>query len=167
MTWKLLLGRIFNRWDGFKDSCKEEFLKSLILHCGKEVRILQGCIFKGKKNISIGDYTWVGNNCYFLAGAPIQIGNWCQIANNVIIVTVNHNINGEKYFDNTNNRPIVIGNNVWIGANAIILPGVSIGDNSVVAAGSIVTKDIPACQLFGGNPARPLKDISSFFSKNQ
>ena len=77
---------------------------------------------------------------------------------NVIIATLNHDIN-LKTRNNASPKPVKIGKNVWIGANCTILPGVTIGDNSVIGAGSVVAKSIPANSIAVGNPAKVIKQI--------
>jgi acetyltransferase-like isoleucine patch superfamily enzyme len=98
-----------------------------------------------------------------MAGAEVIIGDWCQIANNTIITTTNHLINGYYYFGNVETKKVTIGNNVWIGSNAIILPGVSIGDNSIIAAGAVVTKDVPSNKVYGGVPAKQMRELNYKF----
>ena len=92
-------------------------------------------------------------------GGEITIGDYCQIANNVIIVSTNHNIDGGLYYNNVISYNVTIGNNVWIASGAIILPGVNIGDNSVVAAGAVVTRDVPDNVVVAGVPAKIIKKI--------
>ena len=111
-------------------------------------------------NISIGD-NFVGNfNLTILDEADVVIGDNVFIGPNVSLCTVIHSLTPEE-----RNRgimraqPITIGNNVWIAANVIVLPGVSIGGGAVIGAGSVVTKDIAPYTLVAGNPARPLKSI--------
>ena len=104
--------------------------------------------------------------------AAIYVGDDTMFAPNVVITTTNHTINPElrekrmQYV-----KPVHIGKNVWIGSGAVILPGVTIGDNSVIGAGSIVTKDIPANVVAVGNPCRVLREIGErdreFFYKNE
>lgn len=137
--------------------------KSLVKYIGNKVVILSGTKIIGPNNLEIDDHTWIGHNCFIMAGADIYIGKWCQIANNVIITSTNHKINGNKYFGNVEVKEIYIGNNVWIGSNAIILPGVKIGDNCVIAAGAVVTKDVPRNKIYGGVPAKEIKDLTLIF----
>lgn len=89
--------------------------------------------------------------------AEVRIGDDCMIAPNVGIYTAGHNIGPKDRNKSGYGIPITIGNNVWIGGHCAILPGVSIGDNSV---GSIVTKDVPANTIVAGNPAKVLKQIT-------
>lgn len=135
----------------------------LLKHCGNKVFILSGTKIIGPNNVNLGDNTWIGHNSFIMAGADVIIGDWCQIANNTIITTTNHLINGSYYFGNVETKEIVIGNNVWIGSNSIILPGVTIGDNSVIAAGAVVNKAVPKNKIYGGVPAKELKDLKLNF----
>lgn len=89
-----------------------------------------------------------------------MIGKYCQIANNVIIVTTNHLLDKDLYYKNIENKDIIIGDNVWIGSGAKIMPGVKIGDNSVIGAGAVVTKDVEANVVAGGVPARVIKKLN-------
>ncbi|WP_308189864.1 DapH/DapD/GlmU-related protein [Nostoc sp. XA010] len=93
----------------------------------------------------------------FLLGG-VKIGSGTMISRNCSITTVTHSINSaDRSLGIT--KPVTIGRNVWIGTGAIILPGVTIGDYSVVGAGAVVTKSIPAMQVFVGNPAKFLKEV--------
>lgn len=89
-----------------------------------------------------------------------MIGKYCQIANNVIIVTTNHLLDKDLYYKNIENKDIIIGDNIWIGSGAKIMPGVKIGDNSVIGAGAVVTKDVEANVVAGGVPARVIKKLN-------
>lgn len=113
------------------------------------------------KNISIGDGTFLNTHIRF--GCPenqITIGNNCQIGPGVMFETTEH---GLVYVPNIGRgsytRPIVVKDNVWIGAGVIILSGVTIGEGAVIAAGAVVTKDIAPLTVAGGVPARILKEI--------
>ena len=117
-------------------------------------------MFINPSTINIGDYSMIGERCYIRGGGNIVIGKYCQIANNVIIVTTNHLYNKDLYYGNIENKDIIIGDNVWIGSGAKIMPGVKIGNNSVVSAGSVVTKDIESNVLVGGVPARVIKKLN-------
>lgn len=110
------------------------------------------------KNITLGKDVFINSGCHFQDQGGILIGDGTMIGHNVVLATINHDL------DPKNNRknhyaPITIGNHVWIGANATVLAGVSIGDWAVVGAGAVVTKDVPPKSVVGGIPARIIKMI--------
>ncbi|HDS1737806.1 MULTISPECIES: sugar O-acetyltransferase [Pseudomonas] len=106
-------------------------------------------------NITVGANTFINFNCVILDVLPVHIGADCQIAPSVQIYTADHPLDPTvRRTGLESGRPVNIGNNVWIGGGAIILPGVSIGDDAVVGAGSVVTRDVPAGAVVVGNPAR-------------
>lgn len=110
------------------------------------------------KNITIGKSCFINADCVFQDQGGIFIGDNCLIGHQVAFVTLNH---GEAPINRKDLIPkkIVVGNNVWIGAKATILPGVTIGENAIVAAGAVVTKDVPANTVVAGVPARIQKNI--------
>lgn len=108
------------------------------LHFGKRVFVNSGCKFQDQGGIYIGDDVLVGHNC--------------------TIATLNHVEDPDRRGDMTA-QPVRIGNKVWIGANATILPGVTIGDGAIIAAGAVVTKDVAPRTVVGGIPAKVLKKI--------
>lgn len=117
------------------------------------------------KNITIGKEVFINSGCHLQDQGGIEIGDSAMIGHNVVIATVNHDL------DPANNRknhyaPVKIGNHVWIGSNATILPGVTIGEWAVVAAGAVVTKDVPELTVAGGVPAKVLKTIQKNEAKN-
>ena len=119
------------------------------------------------ENISIGENTFINTNCMFLDDNQIIIGKNGLIAPYVQIYTANHplkasdrihnSIDGMRY--KTFTTPVKIGDNVWIGGNSGIMPGVTIGSNVTIGAGSVVTRDIPDNKLAFGNPSKVIKDI--------
>lgn len=110
------------------------------------------------KNIHIGENVFINACCHFQDHGGVTLGDGCQIGHNVVFATLNHGIEPEnRRF--TYPAPIVLGRNVWVGSNSTILQGVTIGDNSVVAAGAVVTRDVPADTIVGGVPARVIKHI--------
>lgn len=112
-------------------------------------------------NIEIGDDCIVNSGCVFLDEAPIKIGRHCMFAPGVKLSAVSHPIDPELRAQNLEYcDPIVIGDNVWIGAGAIVTMGVTIGDNSVIGAGSVVTKNVPANVVALGLPCKVIREIS-------
>ncbi len=113
------------------------------------------------KNIRLGQRAFINYNCVFLDCALIEIGDDLQMAPAVQLYTALHPLDAAARRSGLESaRPIRIGNDVWIGGGAIVLPGVTIGDRSVVAAGSVVTRDVPPDTLVAGNPARPLRRLA-------
>lgn len=96
---------------------------------------------------------------YIQAYNRIDIGANVLIGPRVSLISANHELHPEKRHENHRESPISIGDNVWIGANAVILPSVSIGNNSIIGAGSIVTKSFPSNVIIAGNPAKIIKQI--------
>lgn len=112
------------------------------------------------KNITLGKDVFVNSGCHFQDQGGITIGNGSLLGHNVVLATINHDLNPRNNRKN-HYAPINIGNHVWIGSNATILPGVTIGDWAVVAAGAVVTKDVPPYTVVGGVPAKVLKTIAN------
>lgn len=111
------------------------------------------------KNIVFGKNVFVNSGCCFQDQGGIVIGDETLIGHNVVLATINHGLHPKEraanYF-----APITIGKKVWIGANATIIQGVTIGDNAIVAAGAVVNKDVPDNTVVGGVPARVIKNIA-------
>ena len=103
------------------------------------------------KNITIGKDVFINSGCHFQDQGGIEIGDGALIGHNVVLATINHDLNPEENRKN-HYAPIKIGAHVWVGSNAAILPGVTIGDYAVVAAGAVVTRDVPAMTVVGGVP---------------
>ena len=110
------------------------------------------------KNIHIGKGVFINSGCKFQDQGGIYIGDNSLIGHNTVIATLNHDIN-PKFRGDTIPKTVRIGKNVWIGSGVIILPGINIGDNAVIGAGSIVTKDVPKDMIAVGNPAKVIKSI--------
>ncbi|HII4424404.1 sugar O-acetyltransferase [Clostridium perfringens] len=115
----------------------------------------------GGKNVHFGNGVYANFNLTMVDDCDIFVGNNVMFGPNVTVSAGTHPIHPELRSKQAQyNIPIHIGNNVWIGANSVILPGVNIGDNSVIGAGSIVTKDIPSNVVAVGNPCRVLREIN-------
>ena len=125
---------------------------------GTVIRPLFACDYG--YNIRLGRNAFINFNCVFLDCASIEIGDNLQMGPAVQIYTATHPLeadlrrSGLEYA-----RPVSIGHDVWIGGGAIILPGVTIGDRSVIGAGSVVVHDVPAAKVVAGNPARIIREL--------
>ncbi len=129
--------------------------KSMIM--GKPRIIGGGNIFK---NLTIGPSAFINVDCFFDLAAPISIGENVSIGPQAMIITGTHHIGDERNrCSDLEPRGIVIGDGVWLGARCIILPGISVGRGSVVAAGAVVTKDVPINTMVAGVPARVIKEL--------
>lgn len=114
----------------------------------------------GGKHVFMGNLVYANFNLTLVDDAEIRIGSHCMFGPNVTIATAGHPVEpGLRRQAIQFNMPVHIGENVWVGAGAVILPGVSIGNDSVIGAGSVVTKDIPANVVAVGNPCRVLREI--------
>jgi acetyltransferase-like isoleucine patch superfamily enzyme len=112
------------------------------------------------KNIHIGKNVFINSGCRFQDQGGIYIGDNALIGHCVVMATLNHQLDPERRADLIP-APIVLERNVWIGANATILPGVTIEENSVVAAGAVVTRDVPGNCVVGGVPAKVIRKIEA------
>lgn len=112
------------------------------------------------KNIHVGENVFINACCHFQDHGGVTLGDGCQIGHNVVFATLNHGLEPADR-GMTYPAPIVLGRNVWVGSNATILQGVTIGDNAVVAAGAVVSRDVPANTIVGGVPARIIKRIDN------
>ncbi len=123
--------------------------------------------FAERPYLRIGDDSGVGHNCSFFIGKGISIGKHCRMGINITMLdSPGHPLDPLRRLagegpDIDNVKPIFIGDNVWIGSNSVIFPGVSIGDNSVVSLGSVVMSDIPANVVVAGNPARKIMSLEA------
>ena len=145
-------GRIFNRLRLFA-------VRRIVKSCGEDVLVKSGCYFGNGKRLSIGDRSQLGQDGRL--NGSITIGKDVLMGQEVIMMATSHRYTrtdipimaqGEE-----DEKPIVIGNGVWIGTRAIILPGVEIGHDSIVGAGAVVTKSCPAYSIIGGVPAKFMK----------
>lgn len=118
------------------------------------------------KNITVGKNVFINACCHFQDQGGITLGDNCLVGHNVVFATLNHGFAPEER-QSMLPAPIVVGRNVWIGSNSTILQGVTIGDNSIIAAGSVVTKDVPANAIVAGVPARLIRSISPEEEKQQ
>lgn len=157
----------FNRTTSDESELRQKILSEMLGSVGKNCYIEPP--FHGNwggKNLFLGDNVYANFNLTVVDDVEIIVGNNVLFAPNCTLTTANHPINpdlrrkGYQYA-----KKIVIGNNVWLGSNVVVLPGVTIGDNSVIAAGSIVSRDIPANVVAMGIPCRVVREISEHDEK--
>ncbi len=139
---------------------KEKAIRELFGQVGKNPNVLPGFRCDNGLNIIVGDEFLANYNVTILDISKVIMGNNVWIGPNTLITTINHPLSPKGRRQHLGiSKPVAIGNDVWISGNCTILPGVNIGNNVVVAAGAVVTKDVPDNCVVGGVPARKLKDI--------
>lgn len=154
-----LTTKINNEFD--KDK-KEELIRSLFASTGKEPDINPNFRCEFGRNIHIGDYFYANYDCVILDGAKVKIGDYVLFGPKVGLYTSNHLTDSyEREIGGCIAKPISIGNHCWLGASVIVLPGVKIGDNTIIGAGSVVTHDIPSDVIAVGNPCKVLRKITN------
>ncbi|MEG1427615.1 MAG: DapH/DapD/GlmU-related protein, partial [Oscillospiraceae bacterium] len=151
----------FNRLRPGEDEKKQAMIEEIFGSVGKNVWIEPPLILAFGKTVTIGEGTYINSNLTLVDDYKITIGKDVLFAPNVTISTTGHPVHyqlrphGEMY-----SFAVTIGDHVWIGSNTVICPGVTIGENSVIGAGSIVVKDIPANTIAVGNPCKVLREIT-------
>lgn len=140
---------------------RKELIKKIIKNSKKNITVEPNFWCDYGYNIELGEDFYANHNLTILDGAKVKFGNNIFIGPNCSFYTAGHPIDvkqrnaGLEYA-----HPITVGDNVWFGGNVVVLPGVSIGSNSVIGAGSVVTKDIPANVIAVGNPCKVIKNIA-------
>lgn len=142
------------------DPRKKDVLNLILNASCEHIEVLSPVTFDYGKNTTFGENVFVNINCYFMDGAKITIGNNCFIGPSCGFYTANHPLDPDKRNQGFEQAlSIKVKDNCWIGANVSIMPGVTIGENSVIAAGAVVTKDVPDNCLVAGVPAKIIKFI--------
>jgi galactoside O-acetyltransferase len=150
----------FNQTRPSEATRREKILKSLLAECGEDCYVEPPLRANWGSNTHFGNAVYANFNLTLVDDAPIYVGNDVMFGPNVTIATAGHPIN--PYLRRKKmqfNLSVTIKNNVWIGAQSVVLPGVTIGENSVIGAGSVVTKDIPDNVVAVGNPCKVLREI--------
>lgn len=150
----------YNRLGPQNPGAAAPLLAELLGSIGEQTIIRPPLYVDYGKYITVGARTFINYNFTALDVAPITIGDDVQIGPNVQLLTPTHPLAADPRRDKLEAaKPISIGNNVWLGGGVIVLPGVSIGENTVVGAGAVVTRDLPANVVAVGNPARVVRDL--------
>lgn len=141
---------------------REEILREALGTYGENLYVIPPIYANcGLSNVHVGKNVVINFNCVFVDDGEIFIGDDCMIGPGCNIVTAIHPISPRlRRHKLQYNKPVHIGNNVWVGAGVTVLPGITVGDNSIVGAGSVVTKDVPANAIYAGNPARIIRMIT-------
>jgi acetyltransferase-like isoleucine patch superfamily enzyme len=130
-------------------------------HMGNGSEIMRGTIIHGSNMLTIGDRVKIGEYCHIWANEGLSVGNDSLIAAHCTLTTLTHDPDAALYNKSLISKPIVIGQNVWMGYGVRVLPGINIGDNSIIAAGSVITKNIPNNCLVAGVPAKVIRFLSN------
>ena len=155
------LFRAYNRTGDEETALRRELMEKLFASVGSNVWIEPDFRCEFGKNITIADNVYINFGCIILDCAAVSIGENALLGPNVGIYPVNHALDAEERArGGCRGKPVHIGKNVWLGGDVKILSGVSVGDNAVVGAGSVVTRDIPAGVVAAGNPCRILRAIT-------
>lgn len=155
-----LLLKEFNDSKEDEPGKRENILKKLIPHAGADLWLQPPFYCDYGYNIIIGDNVFFNFNCVVLDVMPVKIGSRTMLGPNVQLYTATHPMNfKERALGLELAKPITIGEDVWIGGSVVICPGVSIGDRSVIGAGSVVTKDIPPDVFAAGNPCKVIRKL--------
>src|SRR5690625_781077 len=152
--------RIYNQTSENEQEKRVKLIKELLGSTGENISMEPNIRFDYGYNTYVGENFYANFDCTILDVCEVRFGDNCLLAPGVQIYTATHPLNpternsGKEYA-----KPITFGNNVWIGGSAIINPGVTVGDNVVIASGAVVTKDVQDNVVVGGNPAQVIKQI--------
>ncbi|AQT67605.1 Maltose O-acetyltransferase [Anaerohalosphaera lusitana] len=139
---------------------RTKILTELLGECGQDVWVESPFYCDYGYNIILGDGVFINFNCTILDSMEIRIGDGTLIGPGVHIYSATHPTDPKVRAKGLENaKPVTIGSNIWIGGGVIVCPGVRIGDNTTIGAGSVVTKDIPANVVAAGNPCRVIREI--------
>lgn len=154
------LGRMYNATTEEEPERRAVLLHEILGSCGKGAYIEPPFRFDYGRNIHLGDNFYANYDCVILDVCEVRIGNNCMLGPRVTITAATHPLDSATRISGVESgKPVTIGDNVWIGAHAVINPGVTIGNNVVVASGAVVTRNVPDNVLVAGVPAEVKKHI--------
>lgn len=155
------LFRKYNKTEDEEVELRNQIMNDLFKHVGKDVWIEPDFRCEFGKNITIEDNVYINFGCVILDCAEVTIGANTLLGPNIGLYPVNHAIDAEeRIHGGCIGKPIHIGKNVWFGGDVKVLAGVTIGDNTIIGTGSIVTKDIPSNVIAVGNPCKVIREIT-------
>ncbi|MCK1564122.1 acyltransferase [Bradyrhizobium sp. 173] len=161
--WSRLLGAVYRPVLVTFDSAVFKYWQIRLGSVGPDTRIYPTVRIYRPSSVHVGANSVLNDFVHIWGAEGVYIGNNTLIASHTVITSQTHDVNalasGKLYRETNTGGPITIGNNVWIGSNAVILPGVTVGDGSIVGAGAVVTRDIAAGTLVMGIPARVVRHL--------
>ena len=159
MLWRIYHFYHYGLGERIRKKIKLLFWKQYLKSVGKSVTIHPTVLIRGAENIQIGDNSNINHGSEIYGAGGITIGQGTMLAYNVMVFSDSRHYKSQAPLKSLKGRiknPVVIGNDVWIGANAIIMPGIHIADHAIIAAGAVVTKSVEEWDIVGGNPAKKI-----------
>lgn len=151
----------FNRIRPSNLKRRQRVMRAILGKMGDDCYIEQGFMCAFGFNLSVGDHFFANSNCFFMDDARISFGDWVFIGPGCAFYTAQHPIHPQQRMRRIERcLPITVGDHVWFGGDCVVLPGVTIGNNTVIGAGSVVTHGIPAGVVAAGNPCRVLRPVT-------
>lgn len=155
-----LFAKFLTRFDRWLHDRRVAEIRRRFAACGPNFSLDLPAVIRGEEHIRIGARVSINAFVHIWGQGGLAIGDDTLIASHVSLTTLTHDLAAVgRYGDTLVPKPITIGRNVWIGAHATILPGVTIGDHAVIGAGAVVTRDVPAQTVVAGVPARSLREL--------
>lgn len=154
-----LTDRLIARFDHWLKERRVRLLRQSFASCGSGVTIDLPVTFRGPDHVRIGSRVAINSFVHIWGQGGLEIGDDTLIASHVSITTLTHDPSAALFRESLNQSSVVIGRNVWIGTHAAILPGVHIGDGTIIAAGAVVLRDVPPRTLAAGVPARIIRSL--------
>lgn len=148
--------RILLKLDRWFQGVRSDALRRQFASCGSRVSIQWPVVVNGADKMSVGDDVSINAFVHIWAQGGVSIGEASLIASHVAITSLTHASGSGTYGASLVSKPVKIGRNVWIGSHAVVLPGITIGDNAIVGAGAVVTRDVAEGEVVAGVPARPI-----------
>jgi len=154
------LARRYNATSEAEATRREALLRELFDAVGEDPAVQPSVRCDYGYNVAVGDDFFANYGCVFLDSNPIAFGDRCLLGPGVHVYTPTHPIDpDERATGRERAEPVTVGDDVWIGGRAVLNPGVTVGDGAVIASGAVVTADVPARTVVGGNPARVIREI--------
>ena len=156
-TLSRLLARPLVSLSAMAETARRNRLLGELAARGENIALRPGVTITHPERLRLGTNVMLNHGTMIFASGGVTIGDDVVVGPGCLILTANHR--GEKFYGSTDLQPVEIGSNVWLGARAVVTPGVTIGSNVVVSAGAVVTDDVPGGTIFAGVPAKKIRDL--------